>query len=51
PHPRFRLRSFVLQPLNDIAENYIDPITHLTITQLLANCPDQAPITCFTKEL
>lgn len=51
PHPRFRLRRFVLQPLNDIAAVNTDPLTHLTIAQLLANCPDLSLITCYTKEL
>lgn len=51
PHPRFRLRRFVLHPLNDIAADNTDPVTHLTIAQLLANCPDLSLITCYTNEL
>jgi 2-amino-4-hydroxy-6-hydroxymethyldihydropteridine diphosphokinase len=35
PHPRFRERSFVLQPLAEIAPNIIDPVTGLTATELL----------------
>lgn len=51
PHPRFKDRRFVLQPLNDIAPNRIDPNTHLTIAQLLANCTDQSIIECYSKKI
>ena len=36
PHPRFRERLFVLEPLSQIAGDWIDPVTGQTITQLLA---------------
>jgi 2-amino-4-hydroxy-6-hydroxymethyldihydropteridine diphosphokinase len=35
PHPRFRERLFVLRPLAAIAPEMIDPVTGLTIRQLL----------------
>jgi 2-amino-4-hydroxy-6-hydroxymethyldihydropteridine diphosphokinase len=34
PHPRFRERLFVLDPLCEIAPDLIDPVTGLTIGQL-----------------
>lgn len=34
PHPRFRARGFVLEPLADIAGDWIDPETHLSISAL-----------------
>jgi len=40
PHPRFRERSFVLEPLADVAAHWTDPITGLTIAQLLENLRD-----------
>jgi 2-amino-4-hydroxy-6-hydroxymethyldihydropteridine diphosphokinase len=35
PHPRFRERRFVLEPLAEIAGTWIDPVTGLTISALL----------------
>jgi 2-amino-4-hydroxy-6-hydroxymethyldihydropteridine diphosphokinase len=34
PHPRFRERAFVLDPLAEIAPDWIDPVTGLTIVEL-----------------
>jgi 2-amino-4-hydroxy-6-hydroxymethyldihydropteridine diphosphokinase len=35
PHPRFRERGFVLRPLSEIAPDWLDPVTGLTVAQLL----------------
>jgi 2-amino-4-hydroxy-6-hydroxymethyldihydropteridine diphosphokinase len=35
PHPRFREREFVLEPLREIAPGMVDPVTTKTIEELL----------------
>jgi len=36
PHPRFRERRFVLEPLAEVAPDAVDPVTGLTVRALLA---------------
>ena len=35
PHPRFRQRQFVLEPLAEIAPDMVDPVTGLNVQELL----------------
>lgn len=37
PHPRMRERTFVLEPLAEIAPHWIDPVTGLRVSELLIN--------------
>jgi 2-amino-4-hydroxy-6-hydroxymethyldihydropteridine diphosphokinase len=39
PHPRMLRRGFVLFPLAQLAPNWIDPITHLSIDEAIARLP------------
>jgi 2-amino-4-hydroxy-6-hydroxymethyldihydropteridine diphosphokinase len=41
PHPRLRERAFVLLPLAEIAAQWIDPVTGLSIAVLADRVPDQ----------
>jgi len=43
PHPRFRERRFVLEPLEAIAPELIDPVTRLSIRELLRAVREKGP--------
>ena len=44
PHPALQFRRFVLEPLNEIASNFVHPVLKRTIEQLLEACPDDLPV-------
>jgi 2-amino-4-hydroxy-6-hydroxymethyldihydropteridine diphosphokinase len=41
PHPRFRERRFVLEPLKELAPDLRDPVTRRTVAELLSSVPGQ----------
>lgn len=43
PHPRFRERLFVLEPLAEVAPDWIDPATGLTVSALLRQARQPMP--------
>jgi len=38
PHPRFRDRRFVLEPLAEVAPDLVDPVTRKSVGELFAAC-------------
>lgn len=40
PHPAISQRKFVLIPLHELEPEYIHPVLHKNISELLANCTD-----------
>jgi len=50
PHPQMANRRFVLEPLNEIAPDYIHPVLKKNVSQLLALCPDSLPVKKFSTK-
>ncbi len=44
PHPRFRERRFVLVPMVEIAPEVMDPVSGLSMRELLARCTDRSAV-------
>jgi 2-amino-4-hydroxy-6-hydroxymethyldihydropteridine diphosphokinase len=44
PHPRIEERRFVLEPLSDIASDFIHPVSGKSISRLLSECEDQLKV-------
>jgi 2-amino-4-hydroxy-6-hydroxymethyldihydropteridine diphosphokinase len=40
PHPRLHLRRFVLEPMAELAPDYVHPLLNKSIADLLFSCPD-----------
>lgn len=41
PHPKLHCRRFTLEPLKEIAPNFVHPVLKMSILQLLEECPDR----------
>lgn len=44
PHPHIQSRRFILEPLAEIAPEFVHPQLNLTTKQLLADCIDEATV-------
>jgi 2-amino-4-hydroxy-6-hydroxymethyldihydropteridine diphosphokinase len=51
PHPAFRKRKFVLEPLAELAPQFIDPLTGMTVQHLLEEVQDAAELLRFGPPL
>jgi 2-amino-4-hydroxy-6-hydroxymethyldihydropteridine diphosphokinase len=48
PHPQIAARRFVLEPMNELAPDFVHPVLKKTIAQLLEECPDPLPVKKFS---
>jgi 2-amino-4-hydroxy-6-hydroxymethyldihydropteridine diphosphokinase len=44
PHPRLHLRRFILEPLAELAPQFIHPTLHKTVTELLTGIGDERKV-------
>ena len=40
PHPRLHERGFVLVPLHEVAPDWVHPVLHLTVAEMMSALPD-----------
>lgn len=51
PHPQIPFRRFVLEPLAELAPDFLDPKTGRTIQELLRDCADRAGVRATSTRL
>ena len=51
PHPRAHLRQFVLEPICEIAPEYLDPVLNQTVSVLVKECEDNKQVVKLEQKL
>ena len=49
PHPQLQNRRFVLVPLVEIAPEFVHPVFHKTLEELLSTCEDELAVEVFNS--
>lgn len=49
PHPRLHLRKFTLEPLLEVAPDFVHPLLNKNNRELYENCPDELKVWKFLK--
>jgi 2-amino-4-hydroxy-6-hydroxymethyldihydropteridine diphosphokinase len=47
PHPEMHKRKFVLVPLQELAAEFIHPVSGKKVSEMLEECPDKLSVTAF----
>jgi 2-amino-4-hydroxy-6-hydroxymethyldihydropteridine diphosphokinase len=50
PHPRWKERRFVVQPLAEVRPDLALPGEPRTVSEVLRSLPERPRVTCFTKQ-
>jgi len=49
PHPHIADRRFVLEPLSEIAADFIHPVTGRSVREMLTLCDDRSAVKLFSR--
>ncbi len=50
PHPRIHLRNFALEPMAELAPDFLHPVLNKTMTELKQCCPDRHKVLVFEEQ-
>ncbi len=50
PHPYIQMRRFILEPLTELASDFVHPVLNKKISELNSECNDKGVVRIFTSE-